>query len=77
MSVDTSSDLTLQFCISIRFYNEYFKRKMTIHTLKKKTNNVLNILSFKVDRRMPYLFYEKKYNISIKNQRLVKIEAFF
>lgn len=24
MSVDTSSDLTLQFCISIRFYNEYF-----------------------------------------------------
>lgn len=24
MSVGTSSDLTLQFCISIRFYNEYF-----------------------------------------------------
>lgn len=24
MSVDTSSDLTLQFCISVRFYNEYF-----------------------------------------------------
>lgn len=24
LSVDTSSDLTLQFCISIRFYNEYF-----------------------------------------------------
>lgn len=24
MSVGTSSDLTLQFCIFIRFYNEYF-----------------------------------------------------
>lgn len=49
---------------------------MTIQTLKKP-NKDLHILSFKVDRKMGYLFYEKKYIINIKNQRLVKIEAFF
>lgn len=98
-SVDKSNYLTMElflfffkflgdFCISIRFYTEYFLKANDYSHLKN--TNVLNILSFKVDKRRAVPPYEKKYH-NIKSNVLctrmqrkyilfilsVKIDAFF